>query len=63
MKMLKNNKLKKALDMESDDLRSPDINVQDDIPVAFSNNNDTANSPKSKIEPLSVIYMQQNTKK
>ena len=35
--------------MESDNLKSSDINVQDDIPVAFSNNNSTANLTKSQI--------------
>lgn len=50
---IKNNKLKKAWDVESGDLKSSDINVQDDTSAAFTNNNDTTKTNKSQIAPSS----------
>lgn len=60
---IKNNKLKKAWDVESGDFKSSDINVQDDTSAAFTDNNDTTKPKKSQVAPLSSQYsMQQNRK-
>lgn len=52
----------KADGVESGDIMSSDINVQDDTSVAFLDNNNTTTSPKSQIAPLPQYNMQQNTK-
>ena len=60
---IKNNKLKKAWDVESGDFKSSDINVQDDTSAAFTDNNVTTKTQKSQVAPVSSQYsMQQNTK-
>ena len=59
---IKNNKLKKAEDVESGDIMSSDINVQDDTSVAFLDNNNTTTSLKSQIAPLPQYNMQQKIK-
>jgi hypothetical protein len=59
---IKKNKLKKAENVESGDLMSSDINVQDDTSVAFLDNDNTTISSKSQIVPLPQYNMQQKTK-
>lgn len=60
---IKNNKLKKAWDVESGDFKSSDINVQDDTSAAFADNNDTTKPKKSQIAPVSSQYSMQQNKK
>lgn len=58
---IKNNKLKKAWDVESSGSKSLDINVHDDTSAAFTDNNVTTKTKKSQIAPISSQYsMQQN---
>lgn len=60
---IKNNKLKKAWDVESGDFKSSDINVQDDTSAAFTDNNDTTKTQKSQVAPSSSQYSMQQSKK
>ncbi len=59
---IKNNKLKKAWDVESDDKVSSDIDVLDDTSAAFSINDTTTKDQKSQIAPVSLNNMQQEAK-
>ncbi|MBR6689756.1 MAG: hypothetical protein IKL65_00295 [Bacilli bacterium] len=60
---IKNNKLKKAWDVESGDFKSSDINVQDDTSAAFTDNNVTTKTQKSQVAPVSSQYSMQQNKK
>ena len=57
---IKNNKLKKAEDVESNDIMSNDINAQGDTSVAFYDNNDTIKPSKSQLAPLPNTNNMQN---
>lgn len=57
---IKNNKLKKAEDVESNDIMSNDINAQGDTSVAFYVNNGTIKPSKSQIAPLPNTSNMQN---